>query len=191
MRYTTGWTREKIRTPEAYQRWLDSLVDGDEVLLQQFHPAARQSIVLGMPFEQWQFERVRVMGSSADSRGNSYSIDRAKGVATYHGGGKEWGNVFPARLVPCHGDMPTNELGQSAWGHMPIYEPLFLGCYRHFFFAGHQLRREFYQFIQGYRHYLKDVERGRLLVLFSEDDFDEMPALPEGLRYLYAEYIDR
>lgn len=190
MRYTTGWTREKVRTESDYQGWLDSLVDGDEVLLQQFHPAERQSIVLGMPFERWQFERVRVMGAVVISRGHSYPISRAKGIATYYGG-EEWGQTFPARLVPCHGDMPVDELGRSAWGHMPIYEPLFLGCYRHFFLVSRSARHEVFKFADNYRHYFKDVERGRLLVVFSEDDFEGMPALTEGVQYLYAEYIDR
>jgi hypothetical protein len=190
MIYTTGWTREKVRTEGDYQRWLESLNDRDEVLLQQFHPAAGDNAVLDVVHETWEFERVWLLGDQLHSRGNSHPIIRATGKACYWGSDKEWGKVFPARLVPMSSDLCPDKTGRSIFAHHPVYEPLFLGCYRHHAIARYGPKHKL-RFNHGFeRYYWRDVEGGSLLVFFSDKEAEDIQ-LPDGLQYLYSEFINR
>ena len=189
MIYTTGWTREKVKDEYAYQQWLDSICDNDDVLLQQFHPAHGHNAVLTSPYEVWQFERVIIYGNKAHSSGgDSYPINLETGKACYWDYQTDWGNVFPARLVPCHSDLPANEVGKSVWGHHPVYEPHFFGCYRHHAIAHYGKdfnRRLNYKFDY---HYWRDIEGGKLLVFFNKINPEDL-VLKAPLHYLYSEYL--
>lgn len=192
VRYTTGWTREDIKTETAYAAWLKTLKNGDEVLYQQFHPAGSEGGILDLPFERWEFERVRVWDAVLCSvGGNDHPFNPEDGKGRYWGSETEWGNVFPARIVPLHSDLPAKELGDSVYGHHPVYEPLFFGSYRHHallpYGANFGIRQCTHKIE---RHYWREVNGGKMIVFFSEVEPGNLQ-LPEGFQYLFSEYLRR
>jgi hypothetical protein len=190
--YTTGWTRKDIRTPELYQQWLRSLKPGDAVLLQQFLPAADGC--LDFPFERWLFEYCKITRAGTIRGFDDHPFNPETGMATYWNSPNWWGKVFPARLVPCHSDIPAAQ-GCNAIGHMPVYEPLYLGSTRHVFSvnygpgfnkAAHRIRRDYPH------HYELRCDRGILLHTFSPEYEVTLPdeLVEMGAKHLYSQYIE-
>ena len=192
--YTTGWTREKLKSSEQYQAWLASLKDRDTVALQQFLPASDSC--LSMPFERWLFTKGTVGGIDVgeawlrfNERGHTQPV-RRDGIACFWNRDREWGEVFPARIIPLHSDLGLHDgqSGKFVSGHAPVYEPEFFHNYRHVFFVGHG--KDFYARQQSLRNrfprnYSLDVDDGVIVHVFSRDDFeDEIP----GVRYCYSKY---
>jgi hypothetical protein len=190
MIYTTGWAKKEVDSEYKYLSWLSSLKDGDKVIQQQFFPAGKEGCILDMPYERWWFELGTVRGNMWITQGESAPVDRSTGKFKYYDGDKDWGNVFPARLIPLHHDIPVHNIGGRVVGYHPVYEPLFLGCYRHIFkvsYGPNYNRR----LNHGFDHYYyRDVEQGTLMIVFSELDDENIPT-PDGWQYLYSEYIQR
>lgn len=192
--YTTGWTRDKIRTEESYSDWLNSLKNGDHVLKQNFQPANHG--IFDYPVERWEFERVKIWNDSLITRGNTSPFDSQSGKCKYWGGKDDWGNVFPARIIPLTSDLPTKELGDEIYGHFPVYEPLFLNAHRLVFFVQHG--REFTRSRTLVRKtfpysYSLEVNEGDLYHCFTQGELDETNRKTKqltdtGIKFLYSQY---
>lgn len=186
--YTTGWTREPIK--HGYQRWFDSLSEGDEVCLQIFNEPTR---ILGFPFDTWRFELGRLIQWNETLQFRpKYGTDpspyiKEDGSAAYSWkpDSKEWGfGVFPARIVPNSHDLAITGEGQCcSIGHMPVYEPLYLGCHRNVFLVsyGGGYHQRINELTKTYpRSYQVEVDDGMLVHLFTEEPL-------EGA--LYSQYL--
>jgi hypothetical protein len=190
MKYITDGAKQQVNTKDKYLKWLSSLKNGDMAIQQQFLPAGREGCVLDMPYERWHFELGVVRGNEWITKGDSSPVDRTTGKFKYWDGDKDWGTVFPARLIPLHHDIPVKKIGDWTVGHHPVYEPVFLGCYRHFFKVSYGLNYNC-RFNHNFKYYYyKDVERATLMVVFSELNGEDI-STPEGWQYLYSEYIQR
>jgi hypothetical protein len=90
--------------------------------------------------------------------------------------------VFPARVVPYHSDLNIAAEGQyRAIGHMPIYEPLYLGMCRSVV-AVHS-RRRLHEVMCDRRCYTVKALECELVHIFDEEPLEGM----EG--FLYSQYI--
>jgi len=192
MIYTTGWTREKLQTERDYTAWLSSLKDGETVVQQQFTPPQN---FLGMPFERWRFVKGHITGVSTDSWRFHHAPDtspvRPDGIACWWGNDREWGEVFPARLVPMHYDLRLDDgrSGHCVYGHDPVYEPEFFGCFRHTFFVKHG--KDFHSHCQSIRdahprNYQIGAENGVIIVAFSPSD---EPQIIDGTQFCFSQYL--
>ena len=183
--YITPWTRESIR--HGYQQWFDSLEIRSEVCLQKFNTPGD---CLRYPFETWSFE-IGYLVKWCDrlqfhpKYGSDSTYLAADGSAVYHSG-EEWGEVFPARVVPYHSDLNISREGQyRAIGHMPIYEPLYLNMTRSVVKV---------PFGKYFSHRLNVVTRDRRCYTVKADDcelvhiFDEEP-LEDMDGFVYSQYI--
>jgi hypothetical protein len=186
--FTSGWAREPIKA--GYQQWFDALKDGDEVCLQRFNTPTK---VLGFPFETWSFE----IGVFRNWNGNPRFMPKdgsdpnpflaTDGRALYSPEGKEWGNVFPARAVPLTNDLGINAVRQyRSIGHMPVYEPLYLGMARSAVLVqfGPDFHFKLRQTTKDRRHYHTEVDGGYLVHIFDNAPLTDL----EG--FLYSQYID-
>lgn len=192
--YTTPWMREQVKTPEAYQEWLATLQNDDRVLLQSFSPPTFS----GYPLERWEFELARVSGKRLlvpDSK----PLNRSRGTITYWNTDADWGDVFPARIVPCHSQLicaQTREVGGVVYGHYPVYEPDFLGCLRHVYRVnpGGASKRQGYSVLRELfpRNYRLEVANGVEIVhCFSALLVKELPKVDHPLvDYLYSERLE-
>ncbi len=180
--------REGLSTPEHYSDWLAGLQDGNAVLLQEFLPPTS---ALGLPFECWKYTKGHVV---RDNRGfvfrdlKGHDPIRPDGQACFYNDTEsELGRVFPIRLVRPHSDF---DFSGTCHAHAPIYEPEYLGCYRHVFVdaygADHggltrEIRRKYRRSYLG-----RDIEDGELVIAFSSER-----APVEALVYhpIYSEYL--
>lgn len=192
--YTTGWTRELTRN-DGYLEWYESLPNRAEVCLQQFQPPQK---VLGFPFETWSFE-IGILCGEGERRSFSprFGTDPSPlimhGDAFYYDGVTEWGEVFPARIVPNSRDLGINQEQQyRSIGHMAVYEPEYLGCYRVVVLVPHgagfhtnamDVERNFR------RSYRVNCDDGCLIYAFVQSHDHEKATKVSG--YLYSQWIER
>lgn len=207
--YTTSYARSKVRTESDYQSWVKSLKDKDEVLLQKFHPPDH---LAGFRFDMWSFEKVRIHKNSLyiansgnpgktildslyplkNGGGIVYLFNPSTGKCCFSDG-SDYGEVFPARIVPCSSDM-NPEPGTQLFGNRPIYEPIWSLNPRHLFLTqgrsqgmlADRMKRTFPN------SYVQDVARAVLVTVFCNDyNFDPKTWLIEqnwgdDITYLYT-----
>lgn len=111
------WSREKVKTPEAYHQWLESLKDGDEVMVQIFVPAHGK---LEYPFEFWEYYRGKLWRDWVDYNRGQQPVNRKTGELIYYSG-EPWGETFPARIVPIAPKLLPNI--DASRSEKPVYEP--------------------------------------------------------------------
>lgn len=99
--YTTGWAIQatEVSSEYNYKRWLESLKDGDEVLLQHMYKPDNGG--LSISFERWLFVRYRINRDLLTGAGGyeDRPFKPADGKACYYNSNYDWGEVFPARIV--------------------------------------------------------------------------------------------
>ena len=181
---------EKCKTPEAYQQWLESLPDNSPVAFQEFLPASDSP--LAYPFETWRYTLGRIIDRNRflPTQGSGWRCLLPDGRACYIGSEKEWGEVFPARVVPLSHDLQLPPGGHPQYADEPVYEPLFMGCYRHVYRVdygplvnrGCNIIRRTYPY-----HYQLTIDNGFLFHCFSPD---EAQCLKDGAKRLYSKWID-
>ena len=196
MIYVTRLDRESVKNADSYQAWVNILKAGDAVVLQEFYPPYQHSV--DFPFERWLFTSgtVHKNGSGWLFRplfgSNSVPI-KENGKRCYFNSDQDSGNVFPNRIIPPHSSLSLSAdlKGFSQWGHYPVYEPLFLGAYRHcllvkrskdLMFASYKLKEMFPY------SYSFDVEQGTLFNVFAGEWLEEQCSHID-CTYLYGQYI--
>lgn len=184
--YITPWTREPIKY--GYQQWFDNLQHGDQVCLQKFNTPGE---CLRYPFDTWSFEigslvRWDNILKFSPKYGSDDNYLAADGSGTYYSG-EEWGEVFPARVVPYHhGDLNIDAEGQyRAIGHMPIYEPLYLNMIRSVIAIplGKDYSKRLHALMRDRRCYTVKALDCELIHIFDEEPLEQI----EG--FLYSQYI--
>ena len=184
--YTTGWTRESVRNEELYKSWLSNLKDGELVVMQQFKPADTGLISLGI--EYWEFTCCKLQGYKINEGGEIRPVNRETGILTYWNSETEWGDVFPARIVPMHHDLRLKKVGNTVAGHHPVYEPLFFYTTRKVYLVPRG--DDFHQRCSRARNkftrsYSVDCDNGRLFYVFDKSEENEV----DGVKFLYSQYI--
>lgn len=187
--YTPGWIRENIPNEQAYYKWLNSVKDGDLVITQEFIPAKKSCLDLGI--ECWRFTLGKINKNIIYTNDN-YPINRKEGWNCWWGSDKEWGEVFPARLIPNHYRLELTEVGQSVIGHKPVYEPLFLYQTRYVYLVERRRTpvdsyKSKHTVMKAYpRNYYVECDQGWLFNCFAED---KQEIKNEGIKFLYSEYL--
>lgn len=186
--YTTGWTRENIPNEEAYYTWLHSIKDGDLVVQQEFIPANKGCLDLGI--ECWKFTLGKINKNIIYTSDN-HPINRKEGWNCWWGNDKEWGDVFPARLIPNHYRLGLTQVGQSVIGHKPVYEPLFLHKIRYVYLVERGKGIESFKRQEKVRaayprNYNVECKQGWLFNCFA---YDQIDLEQEGIKFLYSEYL--
>ena len=154
-----------------YQRWLNNLSSGDYVAVQHMPQPGkwwRDEIQ-----ELWQFEVCRVTAPGRlDTTGNSYP-HKADGKLCYWNSDRDWGDVFPARVVPLHLlPQAPKKLGETIAANFPLHEPLFAGAMRHVFFVPYGLSHAPHRISQVLPYsYQVDVDNGTLVHAFHACDY--------------------
>lgn len=187
--YTTDWTREKVRYDWSYKDWLNSLENNDLIVLQEFIPADKAGLSLGI--EMWRFTVVKLWNNTI-SVPQSKFINREKGYVVYWNTDSEWGDEFPARIVPLHKyALGIENIGDKSYGHKPIYEPLFLYQHRYVYLLsrGNNHRHKPITDKFGRRYYRVECEQGYLYHCFSPYIEDKKDIEVEGFQFLYSEYL--
>lgn len=161
-----------------------------QVLLQEFHPI-RESI-LDSPLEYWRFTQVRVWNDRLICSGrNDIPFDKQTGKCCYWNSESDWGEVFPARIMPIHGDFVGNAVeknGDSFVGDLPLFEQNYLQCFRHVLKVDLRTQaRSKVSKIYPY-NYIQEIYNGYLLHVFAPDEKWTMDI--DGLTLLYSEYLD-
>jgi hypothetical protein len=182
--YITPWTREPIKW--GYQKWFDSLEHGAEVCLQKFNTPGE---CLRYPFETWSFEigsliKLGDRFKFSPKYGSDDNYLAADGSGTYYSG-EEWGEVFPARVVPYHhGDLNIADDRSHGIDHLPIYEPLYLGMCRSVIavYFGKNYSRRLHEVMRDRRCYTVKALDCELVHIFDEEPLNGM----EG--FLYSQY---
>jgi len=184
--------REGIESQESYLAWLATVKDGTEVLLQKFHPA--NDSLLRFRFEHWTFSKARIhQDQYLLGGGESGLFDPSTGKAKYWDGKNDWGEVFPARILPIHYEFDAHavkKVGDTFIGDLPLYEPLFLKVNRHVFRADsrsgsyHKFMREY---PYSYAHTHKN-SHDKLVEIFTEMDIEDVKH-PSDLVFCYSEYL--
>lgn len=196
--YTTGWTRKDINTPDKYQEWLNSLKEGDSIVKQVFWSGQKNS-AFDYPFSRWSFTLERLESIENDGKAISYCPGRDNpfkildGKSYFWGYKKEWRQVFPGRVVPNHPDLELENIGDTVYGHAPVYEPNYLNCYRHTFLCpnGKTRERSRQQIREKYLYsYLEECENGVLVHAFSRKDEEDLRAVRFYAQYLYSQFIE-
>ena len=175
------------RTVEDYDGWLKSLTPRkDKVAFQRFRPYDDSSAAFGASFERWELTLVSYTGRTLFAPGMDQPI-RPDGVACWHNSESEWGDVFPARIVPYVHWKGLKAVGDRVLSLNPIYEPFYVGKTRSLYLVPFgKTEQGLFEFKrQGLRHYYREVAEGRLVTVFS----DEPPTMNDGAVPLYAEYI--
>lgn len=184
--------REEINidTEAKYNTWLASVKDGDQVLLQQFHP--KKDGCLDISMEYWHFRQVKVWRDQLCSRGtNDHPFNRQTGKCCYWNSPKDWGEVFPARIVPIHYEFAAHavkENGDSFISDLPLYEPNYIQSNRHVLkLDTRDFGKPHYEIGKVYPcNYLQKVDDNYLLHVFTAD---EWTMAVDGAIYLYSEYL--
>jgi hypothetical protein len=175
---------------KGYQPWLDSLKDREKVVLQMFQPPTS---FLGWPFETWRYEQGRILkGKDGMWFIPEYGSEPSPplltdGSAVYNLDSKtEWGEVFPARVVPWTVYLTFKGRQSHIWGDRPIYEPFFQRQTRSVLFIpyGPDVYKRRSAATRNRRYYKLEVDGGYLVHIFAED------ALSEESGFLYSKYID-
>ena len=171
-----------------YAGWLESLTPNmDEVVvLQRFRPYDDSSIAFGASFERWELTIGRYTGRSICGPGLNQPI-RLDGIACWINSDAEWGDVFPARIVPYGQWEELKNVGDSAVSLNPVYEPLYIGKTRSLFLVPFgKTEKGLLEFKQkGLRHYYRTVDEGRLVTVFSS----ELPTMNNGAALMHSEFI--
>lgn len=184
----------RFNDPDKYNSWLSAVKNGDEVLVQKFHPASDS--VLDYSFECWQYQLGTIMGDAVWTNGNA-PLDLKTGKLKYWNSDADWGEVFPARIVPTTSFLQVKR-HQTVFGDKPIYEPLFSTALRLVFFASYPLLKvsAVIRRVLPYSYSL-EVEGGNLYHCFLENnaahEMDErVQAITNaGGKFLYSQFIKR
>lgn len=185
--YTSGWTRSELKTEQAYYKWLNSIKDGDLVITQEFIPGKKDCLNLGI--EGWKFTLGR-LNKNTIWDWDTHPVNREQGWRCWWGNDREWGDVFPARLIPNHSDIRLTKVGQSVIGHKPVYEPLYFFNHRYVYLVGfgktiHDSQRTIEKLYP--RSYYTEVNNGYLYHCFAKEKQDIQQ---EGITFLYSEYLE-
>lgn len=186
--YIANWAREEVKTEAAYYTWLNSLTDNDLVIQQEFVPIDKG--LLGLGTEHWRFTLSTIRGNRI-YQPKAHPINRKKGYSCWWSNDTEWGEVFPARLIPNHYRFNLTELGQSVIGHKPVYEPLFLNQHRFVYLIelGQNYRQRQQLVKNTYpRSYYTECEEGFLYHCFSKNKKD---VEREDIKFLYSDYLEQ
>jgi hypothetical protein len=119
---------------------------------------------------------------------DNHPINRKEGWCCWWSDGKEWGNVFPARLIPNY-RLGLTQVGQSVIGHKPVYEPLFLNQTRYVYLVekGIDYFKRKHTVMQAYpRNYYVECNQGWVFNCFAED---KQYIDNQGIKFLYSEYL--
>jgi len=184
--------REYVDSQAKYDSWLSTVKDGSEVLLQKFHPA--NDSLFDFNFEHWTFTKGRIhRGQYLLGGGREGLFDPSTGKAKYWDGKNDWGEVFPARILPIHYEFDAHavkKVGDAFIGDLPLYEPLFLNQYRHVFRADsrsstyHKFMREYpYSYSHTYKY-----SPDKLIEVFTESDLAGVK-YPSDLVFCHSEYL--
>lgn len=193
--YTTAWSREKVKTEQLYQEWLNSLKDGDRVAIQRFHPA--NDSVLDFPYEFWEFQSATYYRSNrtvyAESDRDDKPFNPENGWMTWWVSDNWHGKVFPSRIVPLHSDLGLTQ-EKHVWATAPVYEPNYFDSERIVLSCSPRTKGRLNNvFPHGYE---RDSAEGRLFTAFTKQYCDDWQKWLnengfEGVRFLYSEYIKR
>lgn len=183
--YTTGWAREQIQTLEQWKIWVDSLKQGDRILVQQFLP--RSNSCLDSQVECWRFWEATYHGDTVFYGHDMHPIN--EGVCVYWNDDTPWGKVFPVRLVSWHSDCAPREGDRFRDCHAPIFEDAW-GSDRHFVLIKHQ--KDYSKIAHAVRkafqyQYQRDVNDGILTTIFGNENIKQQVQNIEGADYLYSE----
>lgn len=191
MIFVSAWMQQTFKTEEDYKNWLATLQEDAEVMFQEFVPASDRAF--DSPIEHWRLTKGRVSGIGNKSAFLVYTPQsaplRQDGKCCYWGSDREWGEVFPARIVPLFSEFNLGEVGESTTCHAPIYAPEFTESYRHVYFvpygtsfakASSRIRR------LSPRHYSLEVEDGDLYHTFSPEN---VAVEIDGVRYCYGQHL--
>lgn len=195
--YVSGWARDKIRTEEMYQDWLASLKNGDTVLMQTYHKEKGCDCITDFPQEMWEFSvgRVACNKKTIEVESDFVSIDFEKGWRTYPDG-ELYSEVFPVRIVPTHSSL-TATADRAAFGHKPIYEPLWNTHERLVFLVSPELDVSVSSQLKSLRqiphaYEVKRIDSGSLWYAFAETEgrIEEWCYRQKiQAKFLYAEYL--
>jgi len=184
--------REGIESQAKYNSWLATVKDGDAVLLQKFQPA--NDNILAFNFEHWTFTKGRIHQDQYFlGGGQSGLFDPSNGKAKYWDGKNDWGEVFPARILPIHYEFDAHavkKIGDTFIGDMPLYEPLFLNSYRHVFRADSR-SNTYHSFMREYPYsynHTYNISPDKLIEIFTELNIEGVK-YPSDLVFCYSEYL--
>ncbi|MDJ0589993.1 MAG: hypothetical protein QNJ72_08370 [Pleurocapsa sp. MO_226.B13] len=118
---------------------------------------------------------------------------KVDGRGRYYLSDSDWGEVFPARIVPLSTELPQN-LGESVYGHKPIFEPEYFGHFRHIFMIsyGGEIMKAYSKIRANFpRSYFQEVYQGELAITFSATDPDDLNHdLHPQIKYLYSNFLE-
>jgi hypothetical protein len=190
--YTNRAAQEIVKDEQMYKQWLSELREGDLVLAQKFSPPAGS---FNYPFEKWIFEVAEFRGDEIIRETRKSNLNKATGWVVHEDGATLF-YVFPIRIVPLSGFIKIgDQIGNSVVGHHPIYEPLFLGKFRHVYYISHgdpikfsyaaSALMEIYpmSYKVDARNYMNDTHAGEIYHCFG----DKQPQVIEGASYLYSQ----
>lgn len=199
IKFTTGWARKQIKSTQEWQAWINTIKDGDRVVVQQFVPMGDYGNCFHSQAECWRFWDAEIrFGSGRDSgRFNVWYANDTHpykhGRAVYWNSDKYHGDVFGTRIVPFHGDL-VKEGRRFIDCHAPVWEDNWR--YRCLFLVEHQ--KGFPEIcdrvsdIENLYFYSRDIDEGSLFIAFGDRDKIrlQIESVPEA-RFLYSEFVGR
>jgi hypothetical protein len=183
MKITPSDSRQNVKTPKDYQVWLDSLQDGDIVMLQEFHQKTESN-----DHEYWKYSKCIFRGDKIILNGNSKYIKN--GVSLYTNSKTLVGEVFVSRIVPYCSDLRADEGHYTTMANSPIYEPNFLEKDRSFAYVpivpNNKHREIAARLVALSCGYAYKVHQGLVVIIFGIAE-DLKPEIEKLATYLYSE----
>jgi hypothetical protein len=121
--YTTGWARKEIKTLEQWNSWVQSLKEGNRVLVQQFIP--RGDSCLDSQVECWRFWEGTYQVDLVIYNRDAHPLK--DGYCVYWNSNEKWGDVFGARIVPWHNDVAPRIDDLYRDCHAPVFDENWTG----------------------------------------------------------------